>query len=158
MKWWIFFVVAKRVIAHVKEYTKTCFPQVGNNFFVYENPFLFSVAHWNKDLLKGGIGFYLIDANSHILFVECCNNPMKSKVEANANALIMALRCLKDRNLAIKHIFISSFDLYGSIKNGNVQSSWRLNSRIFTAKNLINDVRQPQMHTIPRKWAGVHTY
>lgn len=45
--------------------------------------------------------------------------------------------------------------LHRAINNGNLQATWKLDSKIFAVKNLINVVGQPQMHIIPRKWARV---
>lgn len=69
--------------------------------------------------------------------------------------LKLVLCCLESKNLTIKNIFASNWELKEAIRNGNRQDNWRLQTRINEVLQSINSAGHPNVHLIPRKWAGV---
>lgn len=152
--------IAKRVVAHVKEYFYNSASAVGgrilvSNFSSHDGPFLFISAIWFRDSARGGTGFLVSHANSNILVAGCCNLQASSELDAHLKALILVIKYLIDSRIHVRHLFTSSQDLYTSMKNSGRHDDWRIKHLIRIGVDSLPLFGSPYIHVIPRGWDAI---
>lgn len=142
--------IASKAIGHAKEFSSYAKPQLGksliiSNFFTSDGPLIFTSVVWHEEHFDGDTGFFISNSNLSIFLAGCSYILTISRMDAEANALIVALNNICNNNVSVQHIFISYSKLLAAIKIG-----WCFNHWITTIRNLIISTGNPRIHVIPR--------
>lgn len=96
------------------------------------------------------------NANSSILVAgSSCTLPV-SELDAQIKALLVDVKYIADSDSQVKHVFISSSELYDATFLDNPQCDWLSTDDISLMKNIIAAIgNPPQLLVIPKGWDAI---
>lgn len=123
-----------------------------NDFSDDAGLFLFFSSLWSTTNQVSGAGFFITDSNYSIILAGCCPFSSCNNLDADLQALILALRSIVNGNLFVQHIFNSSSDFNSLIHSADSSCTWHYTHWLNTLKHLLAAARRPHLHFIPRHW------
>ncbi|XP_039128339.1 uncharacterized protein LOC120264582 isoform X2 [Dioscorea cayenensis subsp. rotundata] len=116
--------------------------------FVKHSPSIFAAkAVWNRESNLAGVGFHIsnYNATSCLVLAGCGPSFAETGIEADAQALILALQSSLNLSVICKHIFLANAALLKAITLGCRQTLWRLDPLFNSISYLLNELNSPQI-------------
>ncbi|XP_039136204.1 uncharacterized protein LOC120273607 [Dioscorea cayenensis subsp. rotundata] len=151
--------ISVKAIAHVKDFMQENASLVGrklllNNFSTSSGSFLFFAHRWIDSSNIGKLGFFISSHTYRVSCVGCCSFSMDSHLQAGLKALCIAVQSSLDRQLVVRSILHSSYDLPQSLKSDRNPVAWRAAQDISSVTHLLQLAGNPTLVAIPARWNG----
>lgn len=99
-----------------------------------------------------------MNPNVSILVAGCSDTQSQSDMDAQAKALLVAVKHLVDIKINIKHLFTTNFDLHDAIILGRLHYDWRANPWINLVKDCLTAMGASQIHIFLKGWDVIDVF